>query len=290
MAGIEESWDLFLQQIHLARLPSEVEAIWRHIVNYFKGLPFAIVIAAGLARAINESLWISKETERILYERMCLDLVEDASAFPVQLRMLTLKGTLVPWDAMEEVIGMLPNLQVLKLKYQACIGKDWKLNGGGFPKLKSLLIHGMELAQWTATENAFPILEHLIVIYCSGLKKIPSTFGDLYSLQLIEFYNCHSLLVHSAKQIQQQQQESYGDNWFAVHDYNTFQSVSIEEKEQVKRGNFEEQEREKVKYKASDPESSNVARQVFEEVDSKPITNIEFFNCFEDDFDNNDIN
>ncbi|XP_019163167.1 PREDICTED: putative disease resistance RPP13-like protein 3 [Ipomoea nil] len=77
----EESWDLFLQKIHLARLGSEVQAIWRHIVNYFKGFPFAIVIAARLAQTIiiNESVWISKEIERIFYERMCYEFVEGIS-------------------------------------------------------------------------------------------------------------------------------------------------------------------------------------------------------------------
>nr|GMC61220.1 putative late blight resistance protein homolog R1A-3 [Ipomoea batatas] len=148
----------------------------------------------------------------------------------------------------------------------------------------------MELKKWTATEDAFTILERLIIKHCYNLKKIPSTFAELYTLRLIELYSCDSLLVHSAKQIQQLQQESIGDNLFGVHDYNTDKAAaSIEEKEQVKRGNFEEQERKKLKCKASDPESSNFAIQVVEEVDPK-LTNVEFFNCFEDDFDNNDIN
>ncbi|XP_031107841.1 putative late blight resistance protein homolog R1B-12 isoform X2 [Ipomoea triloba] len=591
MAGIEESWDLFLQKIHHARLSSEVEAIWRHIVNYFKGLPFTIVIAAGLARAINESLWISKEIDRIFYERMCFDLVQDiskililsynnlpnflkicflylgifpesinipvkkliklciaegfvkvegqrsleevaegflkdlvsrnlvlidkisldgkiktckvhgivhdfckrkameedllhvvdghfghlhtyhwvsietmnvspddisnrsrsilsvchnrvdwftnfkmlrvldlssifcrgldlicdglvllrylaltidivyggvvemrileksfnlqilvlltleerqksfpiklsqiwmpmlrhlqfstvlmldppsavqeslqtiywlrpsqctknvfsripnvkvmgifvpwrweeivvvvspllddlinlrkleklkinshlddpiilpdASAFPEKLKMLTLKGTLVPWDAME-VVCMLPNLEVLKLKSGACIGQHWKLSGDWFPKLKSLLIQEiMELKQWTATDGAFPILERLIIKHCLRLKNIPSTFDELYSLQLIELHGCHSLLVHSANQIQQQQEELLGNDGLVVHNFNT-----------------------QLKYKANYHDSSYFARQVQEEEDSK-LTNDDFFNCFEDDFDNNDIN
>ncbi|XP_019163190.1 PREDICTED: putative late blight resistance protein homolog R1A-10 [Ipomoea nil] len=391
----EESWDLFLQKIHPVRLRSEVEAIWIHILNYFKGLPFAIVIVAGLARAINESLWVSKEIEflsLVLIDKTSLDgkiktckvhdIVHDfckrkameedllhvvdghfgnlhiyrrwpignveverefnlqtlvlltkeerfveyyptkahqiwrmpmlrhlqfsrvfmfdipsvvqeylqtiywlrpsqckkqvflripnakvmgifiprwvekfdswtknwlndlinlqkleklkinshhddpiilphASAFPVQLRMLTLKGTLLPWDAME-VIGMLPNLEVLKLKFGACKGQHWEHTGDWFPKLKVLLIQEMELMQWTATEDAFPILERLIIKHCIHLEKIPSTFVELYSLQLIELHGCHSLLVHSTKEIQQQQEELFGYNWLVVHDYNYF--------------------------------------------------------------------
>ncbi|XP_031108569.1 uncharacterized protein LOC116013047 [Ipomoea triloba] len=199
-------------------------------------------------------------------------ILPPASAFPVQLRMLTLKGTLLPWDAMEEVIGMLPNLEILKLKFGACKGQYWKLSGGGFPKLKSLLIQGIELKQWTATDNAFPILERLIIKHCIHLE-IPSIFVELYTLQLFELYGCQSLLVNSAKQIQQQQEELFGYNWLVVHDYNTHQVATIiEEKEHENRG---QQECKKLKYKASYPDSSYYARQVQEEEDSK-LTNLEF--------------
>nr|GMD15775.1 putative late blight resistance protein homolog R1B-16 isoform X2 [Ipomoea batatas] len=151
----------------------------------------------------------------------------------------------------------------------------------------------MELKQWTATdEDDFPILERLIIKHCIHLEKIPSTFVELYTLQLFELYGCQSLLFNSAKQIQQQQEELFGYNWLVVHDYNTHQVATIvEEKEQVKRGKFDEQEHEKLKYKASYPDSSYFARQVQEEEeeDSK-LTNVNFYNCFEDDFDDNDIN
>nr|GMD27657.1 putative late blight resistance protein homolog R1A-10 isoform X1 [Ipomoea batatas] len=147
-------------------------------------------------------------------------ILPHASAFPVQLRMLTLKGTLMSWDAME-VIGMLPNLEVVKLQFEACKGQHWKVSGGGFPKLKSLLIQGMKLKQWTATDNAFPILERLIIKHCIHLEKIPSTFDELYTLQLIELYGCHSSLVRSAERIKQQQEELLGNDWLVVHAYST---------------------------------------------------------------------
>nr|GMC61218.1 putative late blight resistance protein homolog R1A-10 isoform X1 [Ipomoea batatas] len=214
-------------------------------------------------------------------------ILPDASAFPEKLRMLTLKGTLVPWDAME-VVGMLPNLEVLKLKSRACKGQHWKLSGDWFPKLKSLLIQEMNLKQWTATDGAFPILERLIIIHCIRLKNIPSTFDELYSLQLIELHGCHSLLVHSANQIQQQQEELLGNSCLVVHAFNTQVAITIEEKE-AESEEFEEQELEKLKDNASYPESSSLGRQVLGEVDSK-LTDVDFFNCFEDDFDNNDIN
>nr|GME20940.1 putative late blight resistance protein homolog R1A-10 isoform X1 [Ipomoea batatas] len=185
-------------------------------------------------------------------------ILPHASAFPEQLRMLTLRGTLVPWDAME-VVGMLPNLEVLKLKSGACKGQHWKLSGDWFPKLKSLLIQERELKQWTATDNAFPILERLIIKQCIYLEKIPSAFVELYTLQLFELYGCRPLLVHSAKQIQQQQEELFGYNWLVL------------------------------KYKASYPDSSYFARQAQEDEDSE-LTNVNFFNCFEDDFGDNDIN
>nr|GMD72515.1 putative late blight resistance protein homolog R1A-10 isoform X1 [Ipomoea batatas]GME20943.1 putative late blight resistance protein homolog R1A-10 isoform X1 [Ipomoea batatas] len=230
-------------------------------------------------------------------------ILPHASAFPVQLRMLTLKGTLMSWDAME-VIGMLPNLEVVKLQFEACKGQHWKVSGGGFPKLKSLLIQGMKLKQWTATDNAFPILERLIIKHCIHLEKIPSTFDELYTLQLIELYGCHSSLVRSAERIKQQQEELLGNDWLVVHAYSTKVATTIiEGKEQAEREEFEEQELEKLHYVEDDedakltnicgsssyPDSSYFARQIQEEEDAK-LTDVNFFNCFEDDFDHNDIN
>ncbi|XP_019163189.1 PREDICTED: putative late blight resistance protein homolog R1A-10 [Ipomoea nil] len=147
-------------------------------------------------------------------------LLPDVDAFPVQLKKLKLRGTSLPWDSMK-VIGMLPNLQVLKLKNRACRGKywDWKPTGDSFPRLKSLLIYTSYLTYWYATGNGFPVLERLIIKQCYGLEAIPSSFEDIDTLQLIELSHCYLPLVNSAKQIQEVQRD-YGNEQLVVRAYN----------------------------------------------------------------------
>ncbi|XP_031106940.1 putative late blight resistance protein homolog R1A-10 [Ipomoea triloba] len=145
-------------------------------------------------------------------------------AFPVQLKKLKLKGTLVPWDAMI-VIGMLPNLQVLKLKNGACQGPHWELTQGSFRQLKSLLIYGSDLMHWEATgNNVFHVLESLILKECYELEAIPSSFEDILTLKLIELCHCYSRLVNSANQIQEVQRD-YGNNGLVVRAYNIWRNA-----------------------------------------------------------------
>nr|GME20941.1 putative late blight resistance protein homolog R1A-10 isoform X1 [Ipomoea batatas] len=153
-------------------------------------------------------------------------LLPVVDAFPVHLKKLKLKGTLVPWDAMT-VIGMLPNLQVLKLKNGACQGPHWELTEGSFCQLKSLLIYGSGLRHWEATgDNDFPVLEHLILKECYELEEIPSSFGEILTLKLIELCHCYSGLVNSAKQIQEEQRD-YGNDELVVRAYNIWSWKAI---------------------------------------------------------------
>ncbi|XP_019197945.1 PREDICTED: putative late blight resistance protein homolog R1B-23 [Ipomoea nil] len=161
-------------------------------------------------------------------------LLPVVDAFPVQLKKLKLKGTLVPWDAMT-VIGMLPNLQLLKLINGACQGQHWELSEASFPQLKSLLIYGSDLRHWEATSNDFPVLERLILKQCYELEAIPSSFEDILTLELIELCHCYSRLVNSANQIQQVQRD-YGNNELVVCAYNIWRNA-----EEVLEGELKEE-------------------------------------------------
>ncbi|KAL8557561.1 hypothetical protein ACS0TY_004852 [Phlomoides rotata] len=46
------------------------------------------------------------------------------------------------------IVGSLPNLQVLKLKNNACGGDTWETSDGEFPQLKFLLIEASNLEHW----------------------------------------------------------------------------------------------------------------------------------------------
>ncbi|KAK4727744.1 hypothetical protein R3W88_032661 [Solanum pinnatisectum] len=107
------------------------------------------------------------------------------------------------------MLGKCPNLEVLKLKPDACHGTEWYPIEGGFPRLKLLLIEGTNLKYWKATDDHFPALEHLKIRHCFHLEDIPIGFADIYLLQLIELQNCSAKLVASAGRIQAEQ-ESLG--------------------------------------------------------------------------------
>lgn len=147
-------------------------------------------------------------------------LLPSLDAFPIHLKKLEFKGTLLPWNAMTVVVGMLPNLEVLKLKNGGCQGQDWTLSGGEFLGLKSLLIYETDLMHWTTTSDDFPVLERLILNGCYDLKAIPSSFGGVATLQLIELCHCYSSLVNCAKQIQDEQRD-YGNDVLVVRNYST---------------------------------------------------------------------
>ncbi|XP_075076224.1 putative late blight resistance protein homolog R1A-3 isoform X2 [Nicotiana tabacum] len=131
--------------------------------------------------------------------------IPSAKAFPVTLRKLKLEETSVRWEDLN-IVGELPNLEVLKLMWNACIGEEWYPIEGGFTRLKLLLIEHCDLKYWKATDDNFPVLERLLIRECHMLEEIPIEFADIYSLQLIELTDCTTELEASAARIQQEQE------------------------------------------------------------------------------------
>ncbi|KAL0440901.1 UNVERIFIED_CONTAM: putative late blight resistance proteinR1A-10 [Sesamum radiatum] len=125
-------------------------------------------------------------------------------AFPEKLRELTLAGCGIPWTSMT-IVGELPNLEVLKLRRNACRGTNWEPVEGQFPQLKHLLLEEIDLVQWEANEAHFPRLQRLIMRACYKLKEIPSGVGEISTLQLIKLVDCHPSAVSSALRIQDEQ-------------------------------------------------------------------------------------
>ncbi|XP_016490073.2 putative late blight resistance protein homolog R1A-3 [Nicotiana tabacum] len=132
--------------------------------------------------------------------------IPSAKAFPVTLRKLKLKSTYVRWEDLN-IVGELPNLEVLKLMWKACIGEEWYPIEGGFTRLKLLLIEHCDLKYWKATDDNFPVLERLLFRHCRSLEEIPIVFAYIDSLQLIELTNCTTELEASAVRIQEEQEE-----------------------------------------------------------------------------------
>ncbi|KAK4425890.1 putative late blight resistance proteinR1B-12 [Sesamum alatum] len=74
-----------------------------------------------------------------------------------------------------------------------------------------LLLEKLNLVEWAADETHFPRLQHLLIRGCSALEEIPSSIGEIPTLEIIELDECSPYVVASAKQIQEEQRE-YGND------------------------------------------------------------------------------
>ncbi|KAL8042752.1 hypothetical protein ABFX02_09G073900 [Erythranthe guttata] len=146
----------------------------------------------------------------ILYPRNKASLNDLVQNFilPNSLKKLTLMGTKLKWEDMNTKIGLLPNLQVLKLKEYSFVGTEWETVEGQFCNLKFLLIHMCsELEWWTTDSSHFPRLEHLQLQFLDKLKEIPSCIGEISTLQSIQLLRCSDEAVISAKEILKEQED-----------------------------------------------------------------------------------
>ncbi|XP_022877138.1 putative late blight resistance protein homolog R1A-10 [Olea europaea var. sylvestris] len=123
--------------------------------------------------------------------------------FPPNLKKLTLSDTLLDWGHMS-TLGVLPNLEVLKLKDNAFEGSHWKPLDGGFRLLKVLQIGKTNLVRWDALGHHFPKLQSVVLKHCTSLVAIPSGLGEVSVLQNMELYWPTKTAVVSARVIHQQ--------------------------------------------------------------------------------------
>ncbi|KAM7502946.1 hypothetical protein LguiB_001850 [Lonicera macranthoides] len=130
--------------------------------------------------------------------------------FPNRLKRLTLTNTALAWNQMW-TLGMLPNLEVLKLKLHACVGRLWETSDNGFLRLKFLKFQDLDIVQWIASSNHFPRLEHLVLHGCQKLEEIPSSLGDIPTLEMIEVRWCSETAANSAHDIKKDQENKGND-------------------------------------------------------------------------------
>ncbi|KAE9453398.1 hypothetical protein C3L33_14694, partial [Rhododendron williamsianum] len=123
--------------------------------------------------------------------------------FPPNLERLTLADTFLDWKHMY-VLGMLPELEELKLKDNAFTGESWNLLDGGFKKLKALQIWKTDLVFWKAKAEHFPSLQHVFLRDCTKLVEIPSSLGKVETLRTIKLHRTSSYAATSARKIKQQ--------------------------------------------------------------------------------------
>nr|GMC51532.1 putative late blight resistance protein homolog R1B-17 [Ipomoea batatas] len=144
-------------------------------------------------------------------------------AFPQNLKKITFSNTLMPWRAMN-IIGMLPKLEVLKLKNHGCLGKEWELNEkDGFSGLKFLLISESNLKHWETSddvEKPFPVIEGLVLKNCFELKEMPSWIQQCMNLKTIQLEHCNASLGRSARTIEEDRRE-IGDESLEIFEFPT---------------------------------------------------------------------
>lgn len=119
--------------------------------------------------------------------------------FPSSLRILTLCATFLEWSYMS-TLGLLENLQALKLKDKAFMGKTWEGVDGRFRSLEFLHIDHTDLVVWKATEHHFPRLKGLVLRNCEGLGGIPPALAGISSFKKLDLYICKPAAA-SAKEI-----------------------------------------------------------------------------------------
>ncbi|CAI9116414.1 OLC1v1017550C1 [Oldenlandia corymbosa var. corymbosa] len=122
-------------------------------------------------------------------------------SFPSNLRKLSISNSRLPWEELSVIGRQLPNLEVLKLLNKAFEGQQWDMIDGEFQKLKFLKLDFLEIEVWNACAEHLPCLEQLVVSSCPQLMEIPSSFGEISTLQSIEVKWCSPSAITSVNQI-----------------------------------------------------------------------------------------
>ncbi|KAL0341636.1 UNVERIFIED_CONTAM: hypothetical protein Scaly_1826200 [Sesamum calycinum] len=130
--------------------------------------------------------------------------------FPPKLKSLTLSYTFLDWGHIS-ILGMLENLEVLKLKDNAFMGDCWEVGRTHFRRLEFLHIGHTNLVTWVALGHHFPELRCLELHNCDELREIPIGLADAPYFRALDL--CHSkLAVASAKKIQKAKEKKKEDH------------------------------------------------------------------------------
>lgn len=135
--------------------------------------------------------------------------------YPEKLKKLTLSNTAMDWEEMW-TFALLPNLEVLKLKFLACIGEIWETGDAEFPRLKVLKLHDLDMRQWVSSRDNFPKLRRLVMHRCLKLESIPLDLGRILTLEVIEVSGCSTSAHKSALEIKEEQKNE-GNCFLKVH-------------------------------------------------------------------------
>ncbi|XP_015168418.1 putative late blight resistance protein homolog R1B-12 [Solanum tuberosum] len=110
--------------------------------------------------------------------------------FPPNLRHLCLAGCFLT-EEMILNIARLKKLETLRLemgfRWTRRGGYCWDITNVEFPALKYLTLFSMQIDEWKASDDSFPVLEELSIESAHYFKEIPPSFA---TLRLIQLTNC----------------------------------------------------------------------------------------------------
>nr|GMD13422.1 putative late blight resistance protein homolog R1A-4 [Ipomoea batatas] len=141
--------------------------------------------------------------------------------FPPKLKKLKFFNTLMKLGITMTILGRLPNLEVLHLKWQAFDDSEmeWEQVEEGFPKLKVLVFKDQSLRRWKDSDFTFPSLECLVLNNSPLLESLPyECLSGCPCLKLIHLeWRCRDGVLESAKKIQND-----GDGQLVVREEHVF--------------------------------------------------------------------
>ncbi|XP_047954086.1 putative late blight resistance protein homolog R1A-4 [Salvia hispanica] len=159
---------------------------------------------SGLANISGELHNLSSLQFAVFYPDMKWATLVPLSMFPSSLNGLTLSGLGCPWQNMNDIGSMLPNLITLKLEHYAFQGPEWDLDLRCFLKLEILVIEDTDLVQWRAQHGSLPRLKLLSIRHCYKLRHLDWMRDSSMVTQrkaTIELIDCNPLVYESAARL-----------------------------------------------------------------------------------------
>ncbi|XP_042034639.1 uncharacterized protein LOC121781028 isoform X2 [Salvia splendens] len=149
-------------------------------------------------------------------ESLCCLTSNQSGDFWMRINFPNSIKKLVVANILEDIlpkIGSLPFLEKLILRNGVFRTGKWETIEGQFQKLKFLLLWFCDgLVNWIVSDSShFPLLQELSLDHLSELEEIPSEVGEIATLKSISLNYCSEAVVESAKKIEKEREDLYGE-------------------------------------------------------------------------------
>ncbi|XP_027082224.1 putative late blight resistance protein homolog R1A-3 isoform X1 [Coffea arabica] len=122
-------------------------------------------------------------------------------------------GFLSQLESLKLMLDHPRSLEVIKLDREVSPQGTWDLEGFEFPQLKYLKLEQLRISRWKCSSDQFPRLRKLVLVQCWRLKEVPSCFGEVSTLEMIEVHGCSDSVVSSLWEIEEEQKDSGNEDF-----------------------------------------------------------------------------